>query len=153
MKDRIELREIVKEDLSGFGELFPNWKPGSAEKKLKKTLASKKIKRFVAISKGKIIGHAKCILGKGRHIHIAELYSLVVLPEHRGKGIGTSLIQHTEEQMPDQIKLVVFQVQADNENAINLYKKLGFEQYGFLEKASLVDGKLADNILMKKEIQ
>ena len=49
--------------------------------------------------------------------------------------------------------LVIIQVQADNEKAIGLYKKLGFEQYGFLEKASLVGEKLVNNILMKKEIR
>ena len=152
MQKNPEIREIEESDLAGFQQLFPHWKAGNVQKKLGKTLKSKRVKRFVAELDGKIVGHIKCVPSRGRHSHITKLYSLAVLPEHREKGIGTALTQYAEKQMPERIKLVVFQVQAGNEKAIQLYKKLGYKQYGFLEKGSIVEGKMMDNLLMKKEI-
>ncbi len=152
MTEQIEIREIKKNDAIGLSKLFPHWKGNLAEKKTKKTLKSKREKRFFAVSNNQLIGHIKSVLGTGRHKHLAELFSLIVAPEKRGKGIGRKLIERALKEMPAQIKIVVFQVQADNKPAIELYRKIGFEQYGFLEKGSMVDGKLVDNILMKKEI-
>jgi ribosomal protein S18 acetylase RimI-like enzyme len=64
------------------------------------------------------------------------LSDLSVLPEWRGKGIGSRLIQEAErrfrEDSCDQMSLGVF---APNRDALRLYQRLGFEARGmFLGK-------------------
>lgn len=60
-----------------------------------------------------------------RHAHIFLLY---VMPEHRRQGIGTALMHHIENWARNrgdrQIGLQVFLA---NHNALNLYKKLGYQ--------------------------
>lgn len=61
---------------------------------------------------------------KGR-LHIAGLY---VRPKYRGKGIGTALINHAlaRPKAWGGIDSITLSAYVDNEEAITLYKKLGF---------------------------
>ena len=52
-----------------------------------------------------------------------ELDSLFVLPEFRGKGIGTAVLRHCQEESAELI-LYVFR---NNIRAMALYKRMGFE--------------------------
>ncbi|MDR3346522.1 MAG: ribosomal protein S18-alanine N-acetyltransferase [Campylobacteraceae bacterium] len=58
----------------------------------------------------------------------ARIYSVAVKESYRGQGIATALfekaISYAKETAKDTITL---EVRADNENAIKLYKKLGFK--------------------------
>jgi ribosomal protein S18 acetylase RimI-like enzyme len=60
-----------------------------------------------------------------RHTYILLLY---VNPNHRRRGIGSALMRHAEQWATNrgdrQIGLQVF---CDNQPAINLYKKLGYQ--------------------------
>jgi ribosomal protein S18 acetylase RimI-like enzyme len=62
---------------------------------------------------------------------LARLYSLAVLPQHQGKGIGRRLIKAAEDaaRQHDCISLRL-EVRRDNSSAINLYRKLGYRQLG-----------------------
>jgi len=59
---------------------------------------------------------------------VGWIYDVLVLPEHRGKGIGEALMRHavkvSREKGFDQIGLMV---NAKNRAAWTLYEKLGFE--------------------------
>ena len=70
-----------------------------------------------------------------RHSHIFMVY---VKPNHRRQGIGSALLEKAEnwarERGDRQISLQVF---LDNENAINLYKKFGYEPYSLLMQKPL----------------
>lgn len=52
-----------------------------------------------------------------------ELDSLFVLPEFRGKGIGTAVLRHCQEESVE-LMLYVFR---NNIQAMALYKRMGFE--------------------------
>lgn len=73
------------------------------------------------------LGNAVDQLDGDRHAHVFLLY---VDPQHRRQGIGSALIHHAEtwaRQRGDrQLGLQVF---ADNQAAIHLYEKLGYQTF------------------------
>jgi len=146
-----QLKDHNMNTIEELHNLFPHWKRGSILKKVKETESGKDI-RFVAKNKDKILGHLKFNLGKGLHTHRAELVSMIVLPEYRHQGIGKKLTFFAIKNLPKKIKLLILAVDKENKKAIRFYKKSGFEKYGFLKNASILNGKYIDNILMSKEI-
>ena len=59
-----------------------------------------------------------------------QLESIFTLPEHRGKGISTTLIHHILEQEKvknPELPGAEIQLSADNTAAIHTYQKCGFE--------------------------
>ena len=150
----IECKKLIDSDLTTIDQLaklFPHWKRVSLQKKIKETLSGRDI-RFLALNEGKIIGHMKASLGKGLHKHRVEFSSLIVDSNFRHAGVGTSLVEFALKNLPKEIHLVLLAVDAKNKTAFNLYKKLGFEKYGLLKKASFVNGKYVNNYLLKKDI-
>lgn len=150
----IEFKELVDTNLSTIEELhalFPHWKKSSVQKKIKIT-SRRRDKRFVAQKNGKIIAHVKIVFGKGLHNHRVEVTSLIVEPKDRRQKIGTELMKYVLKQLPSDRDLVLLAVDTKNKPAIDLYKKLGFEEYGHLKGASKVNGKYIDNYLMKKNL-
>jgi len=60
----------------------------------------------------------------------AEGESALVLPEYRGKGIGTKFIHNFFEWCRERgVKRIRFVAAHLNEKAMKLYRKLGFEDY------------------------
>jgi len=149
-----EFKELSDTNLNTISELhafFPHWKKSSVQKKLNATLNGSD-KRFVALENGRIVAHARVFFGKGLHKHRAEITSLVVEPSHRRHHIGMGLMNFIMKNLPSSTELVLLAVASKNKPAIHLYKKLGFEKYGVLKKAALVNGKYVDNSLMKKKL-
>jgi ribosomal protein S18 acetylase RimI-like enzyme len=68
--------------------------------------------------------------------HLGEITQMYVKPEYNGKKIGLKLLTSTLEHafLNPFIELVRLTVIVSNERAISLYKKVGFVQYGLLEK-------------------
>lgn len=60
--------------------------------------------------------------------HRDWIYSLTVVPEHRGCGIGTRLARHAEEhlRLPGRPKIDL-QIMAGNEKVEPSYRKLGHQ--------------------------
>jgi len=88
---------------------------------------------------------------KDRHKikHVATL-GVSVLKAFWGIGIGYQLmkilIDHAKQT--NLIHVIHLDVRADNEKAIQLYKKLGFEQMGYFKKAFIIHGEYYDEIMM-----
>lgn len=76
-----------------------------------------------------LLGYAMLLFHTGTSL--ARLYSLAVLPEHQGKGIGKKLIEAAEQaaQEHDCISLRL-EVRCDNSSGINFYKQSGYKQFG-----------------------
>jgi ribosomal-protein-alanine N-acetyltransferase len=61
----------------------------------------------------------------------AEILTLAVAPEHRGLGIGRSLIEAAREQLQvSRVKELWLEVAEDNSAARRLYDRAGFEPVG-----------------------
>lgn len=72
-----------------------------------------------------------------------------LLPEWRGRGIGRRLIERTlEAARAFPLTRVELGVRADNENAIALYRAVGFEEEGRRRRGLLIDGVYYDDIVM-----
>jgi len=61
--------------------------------------------------------------------HAITLVDIAVLPEYRGSGIGTQLLQNLLKRAVDARKPVKLQVFESNP-AVRLYERLGFSQIG-----------------------
>lgn len=105
----------------------------------------------VAERDGRIVGMAGLHRNKGRRRHSAVL-GISVDDNHRGEGIGkallTSLIDAADNWLGiSRIELTVF---TDNEAAIALYRKIGFEAEGTHRAYALRNGVLADVLAMAR---
>lgn len=109
--------------------------------------------QIVAINDGKIVGQAEVRVVKNhlKYKHRANI-GISIDRDHWGMGIGSSLMKlalhQAKENGLEQMELGVY---ADNERAIHLYQKYGFEQCGIWKNAfKLKDGTYRDEILMSK---
>ena len=86
---------------------------------------------------------------KPRIEHIGD-FGVTVLKDHWGKGIGSSLIEAMLDwaKSTEIIRKINLNVQANNEAAIALYKKYGFEIEGIIRRDSFIDGKFYDSYAM-----
>ncbi|WP_233840255.1 GNAT family N-acetyltransferase [Dyella sp. 2HG41-7] len=87
----------------------------------------------------RFLGTAMVFFRKGSRA--ARLYSIASLPEARGKGVGTALIEAAEmaaqQRHCDALRL---EVRTDNDSAIRLYERLGYRRVHPIKKAFYEDG-------------
>ncbi|MEM3530302.1 MAG: ribosomal protein S18-alanine N-acetyltransferase [Nitrososphaerales archaeon] len=78
------------------------------------------------------------------------LVSIAVLPEFRRKGIGSRLMRESLAYLSRKVNYVELQVRVSNFEAINFYKKFGFEEIGFIPNY-YIDGE--DALIMLKRLR
>lgn len=109
--------------------------------------------QFVAVAEdGHVVGLAGLMLfSNPRKRHMASL-GIYVHTDYQNQGAGTALVKALLELADKWLMLVRVEldVYADNERAIHLYEKLGFEQEGVLRKAAIRNGKYADLLMMSR---
>ncbi len=105
--------------------------------------------QFVAIADGSVAGWCD-IVRQSRPIHAhAGVLGMGLLPPFRGQGHGRRLIETTLLAA----KLAGFSrveltVHADNPRAIGLYERVGFVREGNKRRATCIDGRFGDIIIM-----
>lgn len=107
---------------------------------------------FYAMKDEEVVGWCDVIPeGNPRLSHRGGL-GMGLLPEFRGRGIGTLLLKETIRQAREfGLEKVELHVYTTNENAIALYKKFGFEEEGIIRKfRKLDDGDYFDCLMMAK---
>lgn len=60
---------------------------------------------------------------------------LFIKPEYRSHGLGTEFFKFLEENRSDDVKRIRLEVELENEGAVKLYKRLG---YDFLEYNQMI---------------
>lgn len=80
----------------------------------------------------------------------AEFWILIGEQNFQGKGIGTEVVSLMKRYAFNNLNLnkLYLNVGADNQEAIELYKKLNFVQEGILKKHYYIEGKYLDIITM-----
>ena len=97
--------------------------------------------QFVVVSAGEVVGWCD-VLPKDRPTYAhAGVLGMGLLPPFRGQGIGADLIRRSlVAAKAFGFHRVELTVRENNTNALELYKKIGFEVEGLLHDAVQVDG-------------
>jgi ribosomal protein S18 acetylase RimI-like enzyme len=157
IKDAIGIFKLVDSFIEERAMVGENRKPklGRIKNSLKERLKEVKNKDVVYLVvelKGKILGRAWI---KRVNDHNQEHIGNLAIHLHsslRGKGLGEKLLKEIlkEAKKVLKIKMVTLGVMGKNTPAKNLYKKVGFKEYGKLVKGFRHFERLEDSILMVK---
>lgn len=110
---------------------------------------------LMAFIDNKFVGGSDIVMGKLTRKHLGT-FGIIIDHDYRGEGIGKtlmSLIITEAKKKLTGLKMIILEVFAINFIAHDLYKKMGFIEYGRLPKASKRRGKYIDEILMYKKIK
>lgn len=106
---------------------------------------------FIAQDQDEILGY---LLLKGETLSRTSHRALIAVGVHsnsRGKGVGTYLFEYMIEWAKQaNIHRLELTVIEHNEQAINLYKKMGFEIEGEKRDSLLIDGQYVNELYMSK---
>lgn len=92
-------------------------------------------KLYVFEENDQILGTVTIQKGQHRNSHVAMICALGIKQNFQGKGFGKKYFMQMIDLLKDEGFLrVELMVEEDNENAIEFYKKLGFEVEGILKK-------------------
>ena len=88
---------------------------------------------FVFVDGDKVIGYGITARSYstefgGECIWIEDIY---IAEEYRGRGVGSKFIRYVQELYPD--KLLRLEAEAENDKALDFYKRLGFKELPYLE--------------------
>ena len=134
LKDIEDINKLGKYITNDFANLF----------KMEKIFKEDFAKVFVYEEKGKIVGF----------IHVTELYevvdivNIVIHPKRRNKGFASVLIDYIISDAGSLVQMVMLEVATDNEAAMGLYEKFGFEKV--ITRSTYYPGK--DAYLMRKMV-
>src|SRR3989344_259366 len=148
-----ELQDLLlrEAELQDAAQTQRNIFPNKTLRQIEDRLNSAHKRRIVAEYNNEIIGYAVLAFRTVPHAHTALLHSLFVNEQFRNKGIGRAIIKYAEElALQNGIEILLLEASAENKNATSLYKKLGFEEYGLLQKGYKKDGNYKGLVLMKK---
>ncbi|MBU0495226.1 MAG: GNAT family N-acetyltransferase [Chloroflexi bacterium] len=107
--------------------------------------------RFVAEVDGRVVGMLGLTVGTRRRSHGASL-GMMVHPDCWGRGIGSRLMDAMIDLADNYLNLVrvELEVYPDNERAIGLYRKYGFEEEGRKRKYGFRGGEYVDTLVMAR---
>jgi putative acetyltransferase len=106
---------------------------------------------LVAMLDGRLVGHADVTQFPGRRSHVGSI-GLTVHDDFHGRGIGSALLATLVDVSDNwlnlrRLELVVY---TDNEPALHLYRKAGFEVEGIQRANSFRGGAFADTYMMAR---
>jgi putative acetyltransferase len=106
---------------------------------------------IVAEHDGRIIGSAGLHPYPGRRSHAAAL-GMAVRDDYQGKGVGTALLRALIDTADNWLGLrrIELTVYTDNDRAIRLYHRFGFETEGTHKGYALKAGVYADALVMAR---
>ncbi|WP_184729038.1 ribosomal protein S18-alanine N-acetyltransferase [Saccharopolyspora phatthalungensis] len=82
----------------------------------------------------RLIGYAGlAVVGRAPHAE-AEVHTIGVDPVHQGRGVGKALLRDLLARADEQRATTFLEVRTDNETAIEMYRKHGFEIVGLRKR-------------------
>ncbi|WP_426370320.1 GNAT family N-acetyltransferase [Pseudocolwellia sp. HL-MZ7] len=107
---------------------------------------------LVAELDNKVIGHVSLILSnKPREKHSASL-AIAVHPDSHGKGVGRKLLTEAINQADNWLNLLRLELEVypENEAALSLYEKFGFQIEGEKKSCSFKAGKFSNLLILAR---
>jgi putative acetyltransferase len=103
----------------------------------------------VALSEAEVVGYCNIERFRGEARQHCGGLATGVAREWRGRGLGSALVGSALQAGFDQgLSRIELQVRADNQPALKLYRRFGFEPEGRLREALKVDGHAIDLLAM-----
>ena len=100
-----------------------------SRRSFKRFISNQQAVFLVADCNGQVGGYILVLFHLGTRL--ARLYSIAVLPEHRGLGLAAGLMREAELQAVQHGALFLrLEVSLSNHNAIQLYRKNGYREFG-----------------------
>ena len=106
-----------------------------------------------ALSDNRPVGMIVCVFDKGlKTKHIAEIYGFYVSADHRGKGVGTRLLERALSLARGNKRVIKVKVAVNPEQrvAVEMYKKAGFVVTGRVKKELKVGRRFYGMLFMEK---
>jgi L-phenylalanine/L-methionine N-acetyltransferase len=106
---------------------------------------------IVAVLDGRLVGNAGVRQLKGRRSHVGDI-GMMVHDDFHGRGIGSAMMAALVDVSDNwlNLKRLELAVYVDNEPAVRLYRKFGFEAEGTRRADAFRDGKYADSLIMAR---
>ncbi|MBI2013102.1 MAG: GNAT family N-acetyltransferase [Candidatus Colwellbacteria bacterium] len=106
---------------------------------------------LVATNDKRFVGYISVIFAKFRKLKGNAYLALSVSPKYRNRGIGTELMLAAEKFAKEHgVRRLELEVFGKNEKAINLFKRLGYEEEGRRREAVRDEDGFDDVIFMAK---
>ncbi|MGO2278887.1 MULTISPECIES: GNAT family N-acetyltransferase [unclassified Psychrobacter] len=85
--------------------------------------------------------------------HISTEISIYLNQDYQGKGLGSLLTHWMLTQAPSLgIRNIIALVFAHNQPSLGLFRKLGFEQWGYMPEVCDMEGFIADVVMLGKTV-
>jgi RimJ/RimL family protein N-acetyltransferase len=139
--------KVVVDERRWLG-IQPPVSAGQMADRIRQTMAEER--RFFALEDdaGALVG---VIDLRPTRVEGVNSFGMWILPEHRGKGGGRLLLEAAIEARPAHVHKIELEVWPDNEAAIGLYERLGFEREGLRrDHYRRKDGRLASSVIMAR---
>ena len=110
---------------------------------------------LLAFSENQLIGIAGIELSDKTERHIGN-FGISIKKEYRGDGIGTMLMEKTLEEARKKLsglEIVTLYFFSNNRVGLEMYRKLGFIQYGVLPRGTKFEKGYADHVMMYKPLR
>jgi len=105
---------------------------------------------LVAEYENQIIGNIDLTANRRKVMEHTAVIGMGMLKQYRNSGLGTELLLSVIEWAKQNpiLELIWLQVYTENELALNLYRKMGFEENGIIKNFFKHNGKYFDNLTM-----
>src|ERR1041384_6391717 len=161
--ERLTIRRAEAEDCTGVAEMFKSQKvfsgtlqvpyPSREYWRQRITENPESAHYLVAVVDERIVGMVSIdtFPNRPRRKHAGEI-GISVHEEWQGKGVGAALMRAILDLADNWLNLtrIELEVFADNEAAIHLYERFGFEVEGTLRQHAFRDGQFVDSTMMAR---
>lgn len=127
----IQLRQAVNSDLDAIVRLeeLSFTEDRISRRSFRRFLEMPRDRLIVATLNGELVGY--CLVLMNAATRLARIYSIAVSRDAHGQGIGGKLVKEAEQDAVEAGRIVMrLEVREDNIPAINLYRRLGYRQFG-----------------------
>ena len=158
----LQIRRAEADDCSAIYEMFTSPKvyegtlqlPYPSREQWRKRIAEADgYYNLVAVSGEHVIGmlDVETFPHKPRRRHVGRI-GISVSEAWQGKGVGTALMQAAIDLADNWLNLtrLELEVYSDNETAIHLYERFGFEREGLMRQHAFRNGQYVDSLMMAR---